>query len=64
MKQARQACEAWRADAQHYKMIAEKLEMERNRAIFERDQVLYPLFDLEYECSGSPAIGSLENAYC
>lgn len=39
LKQARQACEAWKADAEHYKMKAEQAEMERNRAMFERDQV-------------------------
>ncbi|KAK5984470.1 putative Zinc finger C-x8-C-x5-C-x3-H type [Trichostrongylus colubriformis] len=39
LKQARQACEAWKADAEHYKMKAEQAEMERNRAMFERDQL-------------------------
>ncbi|EPB71177.1 hypothetical protein ANCCEY_09736 [Ancylostoma ceylanicum] len=39
LKQARQACEAWKADAEHYKMKAEQAEMERNRAVFERDQL-------------------------
>ncbi|CAD6188845.1 unnamed protein product [Caenorhabditis auriculariae] len=43
LKQARQACEAWKADADHYKMKAEQAELERNRAIFERDQLLQQL---------------------
>ncbi|WKY16612.1 hypothetical protein Q1695_001336 [Nippostrongylus brasiliensis] len=43
LKQARQACEAWRADAEHYKMKAEQAEMERNRAMFERDQLMQQL---------------------
>lgn len=43
LKQARQACEAWRADAQHYKLKAEQAEIERNRAIFERDQLAQQL---------------------
>lgn len=43
LKQARQACEAWRADAQHYKQKAEQAEMEKNRALFERDQLIQQL---------------------
>ncbi|KJH46553.1 hypothetical protein DICVIV_07371, partial [Dictyocaulus viviparus] len=43
LKQARQACEAWKADAEHYKMKAEQAEMERNRAMFERDQLMQQL---------------------
>ncbi|KAL6723014.1 hypothetical protein Aduo_018067 [Ancylostoma duodenale] len=43
LKQARQACEAWKADAEHYKMKAEQAEMERNRAVFERDQLMQQL---------------------
>lgn len=43
LKQARQACEAWKADAEHYKMKAEQAEMERNRAMFERDQLIQQL---------------------
>ncbi|PIO77770.1 hypothetical protein TELCIR_00111 [Teladorsagia circumcincta] len=43
LKQARQACEAWKADAEHYKLKAEQAEMERNRAMFERDQLMQQL---------------------
>lgn len=39
LKQARQACEAWKSDAEVYKMMAEKAEMEKRRAFAERDQV-------------------------
>lgn len=52
LKQARQACEAWRADAELYKQRAEQAENERNRALFERDQALKQLAALRIQTQG------------
>uniref|UniRef100_A0A7I4Z315 RING finger protein unkempt n=1 Tax=Haemonchus contortus TaxID=6289 RepID=A0A7I4Z315_HAECO len=53
LKQARQACEAWKADAEHYKMKAEQAEMERNRAVFERDQLMQQLESVKIHLASS-----------
>lgn len=40
LKQARQACEAWKKDAEYYRHLAEHAEVEKSKAIYERDQVV------------------------
>lgn len=43
LKQARQACEAWKRDAEYHRRIAEQAEAEKAKAFYERDQVLFCL---------------------
>lgn len=39
LKQARQACEAWKKDAEYYRRVAEQAEVDKSKALYERDQV-------------------------
>ncbi|VDK45881.1 unnamed protein product [Anisakis simplex] len=43
LKQARQACEAWKKDAEYHRRLAEQAEAEKAKAFFERDQALMQL---------------------
>uniref|UniRef100_A0A915C9Z0 C3H1-type domain-containing protein n=3 Tax=Parascaris univalens TaxID=6257 RepID=A0A915C9Z0_PARUN len=43
LKQARQACEAWKRDAEYHRRIAEQAEAEKVKACYERDQALVQL---------------------
>ncbi|KAL3982511.1 hypothetical protein ACH3XW_47460 [Acanthocheilonema viteae] len=56
LKQARQACEAWKKDAEYYRRLAEQAEVDKSKAIFERDQALLQLDLLKRELRVNTAI--------
>ncbi|VDN01977.1 unnamed protein product [Thelazia callipaeda] len=56
LKQARQACEAWKKDAEYYRQIAEQAEIDKTKAIYERDQALIQLDLLKRELRVNAAI--------
>lgn len=49
LKQARQACEAWKRDAEYYRHLAEIAESEKSKAILEKEQALMQLEYLKHE---------------
>lgn len=49
LKQARQACEAWKKDAEYHRRIAEIAEAEKSKAIFEREQAMMQVEILKRE---------------
>ncbi|KAM3725604.1 RING finger protein unkempt [Dirofilaria immitis] len=56
LKQARQACEAWKKDAEYYRRVAEQAEIDKSKALYERDQALLQLDLLKRELRVNTAI--------
>ncbi|KAK6110823.1 hypothetical protein QQG55_41260 [Brugia pahangi] len=56
LKQARQACEAWKKDAEYYRCVAEQAEVDKSKALYERDQALLQLDLLKRELRINTAV--------
>ncbi|VDM43476.1 unnamed protein product [Toxocara canis] len=63
LKQARQACEAWKKDAEYHRRIAEQAEAEKAKAFFERDQALMQLELLKRELRLTAANGRANSPF-